>query len=258
MQLRIIQTALFFLIFLCFGIIQVHPQALDIVNSTGDTLLHVKNDGNVGIGTTSPAGKLHVDVDNDGDGDLFVEDSGPNKGNVGIGTTNPEGKLHIVGGADVSLAGGGNIITGSLTGANIGINQNEIMARANGQKFPLFLQAEGGDLSVHQQQPGTQFVVKDNGDVGIGTTGPGKLLHVSSATTQEGIKITAPRVELYLDDTQASSVDYSLLAGWPAAGKFAIRDMTAGADRIVIDSSGNLGIGTLSPTNILTVQQFST
>jgi len=39
--------------FLCFGIIQAHSQALDIVNSTGDTLVHVKNDGNVSIGETS-------------------------------------------------------------------------------------------------------------------------------------------------------------------------------------------------------------
>ena len=49
MYSRVVQTALFLSMFLCFGIIQAHSQALDIVNSTGDTLVHVKNDGNVSI-----------------------------------------------------------------------------------------------------------------------------------------------------------------------------------------------------------------
>ena len=78
-----IQTALFFAMFLCFGIIQVHSQALDIVNSTGDTLLHVENDGNVGIGETGPTAKLEIK-----DGDVSVTNSSTNQRvRVGLGTS---------------------------------------------------------------------------------------------------------------------------------------------------------------------------
>lgn len=47
---------------------------------------------------------------------LYVSDTGK----VGIGTTSPETKLQVQGGTDVSLSGGGFIVSGSLTATNIG------------------------------------------------------------------------------------------------------------------------------------------
>jgi len=64
---RIIRTVVSVSLFLCLGIIKAHSQALDIVNAAGDTLVHVKNDGNVGIGTTVPTGKLTI-----GSGQILV------------------------------------------------------------------------------------------------------------------------------------------------------------------------------------------
>lgn len=65
----------------------------------------------VGIGTSTPAGKLHVDVDGDGGADLLVLGSGAGKGNVGIGTRSPAGKLHVdadgSGGADLFVPASG-------------------------------------------------------------------------------------------------------------------------------------------------------
>lgn len=51
-------------------------------------------------------------------------------------------------GNDVSLSGGGIIMTGVENGQNIAIDTNEIMARNNGQAAPLHLNLEGGDVVI--------------------------------------------------------------------------------------------------------------
>ena len=68
-------------------------------------------------------------------------------GNVGIGATSPDAKLNVQGGSDVALSGGGFIITGDLSSTNIGIDNNEIMARDNGAVSNLYIQHEGGSAS---------------------------------------------------------------------------------------------------------------
>lgn len=69
--------------------------------------------------------------------------------NVGLGTATPNSKLEIVGGSDVEVTNGlGFIVLGDVGGTNIGIDNNEIMARNNGAIATLFLNANGGDVSV--------------------------------------------------------------------------------------------------------------
>jgi hypothetical protein len=67
---------------------------------------------------------------------------------IGIGTANPLTKLHILGGADASLTTHGSIVAGSITGANLVIDNNEIIARNNGSNAKLFIQAEGGETEI--------------------------------------------------------------------------------------------------------------
>jgi hypothetical protein len=89
---------------------------LNVTNSNpaSPSLLYVRNDGNVGIGTTMPTAKLaingglHVGGDSDPgdnnllvDGTLAVMGNSTLIGNVGIGTTAPLAKLAINGGLHV-------------------------------------------------------------------------------------------------------------------------------------------------------------
>jgi len=67
-------------------------------------------------------------------------------GNVGIGTATPAVKLHVVGGTDTAPGSGGYVVTGSTTGPNISIDNNEIMARNNGAVATLNINASGGDV----------------------------------------------------------------------------------------------------------------
>jgi hypothetical protein len=90
------------------------------------------------------------------------------------------GTLQLLGGTDAAVSGGGIIISGPLTGLNIGIDGNEIMARSNGATSTLHLNADGGNLAIN----GSNAV----GNVGIGTSSPGNRLHVRQAIANRAIE----------------------------------------------------------------------
>ena len=69
-------------------------------------------------------------------------------GNVGIDTADPAFRLQITGGSDAEPDGGGYLVIGDHTAANIVIDNNEIMARNNGVTSPLYLQNDGGSVRV--------------------------------------------------------------------------------------------------------------
>jgi hypothetical protein len=69
-------------------------------------------------------------------------------GSVGINTTAPAGLLHVNGTGDSEPSGGGVIVVGLTSSGNISIDGNEIMARDNGGTSTLFLNNDGGDVSV--------------------------------------------------------------------------------------------------------------
>ena len=89
-------------------------------------------------------------------------------GNVGIGNTTAAIPLQVTGGTDATLtAGSGHIMIGQESGANLLMDNNEIMARNNGATSTLSIQSFGGDFKLHGQgAAGTQFIVDNNGKMG--------------------------------------------------------------------------------------------
>jgi len=76
-----------------------------------------------------------------------------------------------------------------------------------------------------------KFVVEQTtGYIGVGTTNPSYLLHMSSADIPNGTR-------LIIENTNASGKEYGLIAD--NTGVFSIRDLSASADRLSISSSGN-------------------
>ena len=179
--------------------------------------------GNVGIGTASPAYPFHVKkniantwiaglhnqgtgpqdyglvVRADGGDPLLVQTESLNAlnvkqdGNIGIGTTSPGTKLHINGGNDASLGGGGFLLIGPESGMNMVLDDNEIIARNNGNPSKLYLNKDssnvvvnvleitgGSDLAEPFEVAGTESI-KPGMVVAIDPENPGKLVVSSEA-----------------------------------------------------------------------------
>jgi hypothetical protein len=97
-----------------------------------------------------------------------------------------------------------------------------------------------------------------SGQVGIGTTTPSQKLHVYGAggdgTTRAIIQDTGANSQAIVRLTNdARSYDIKIDGANQSDDSFKIYDATAAADRFVINSSGNVGIGTTTPWGKLSI-----
>ncbi|MDO8564402.1 MAG: hypothetical protein Q7R88_00205, partial [bacterium] len=175
-------------------------------------------------------------------------------GNVGIGTTSPASLLSVHGNSYVSG-------TGFFGGAITATSTLAIQSTTATSTFST------GGLTVGT----SQFVVQQtSGNVGIGTTSPSRYLSVTDDGTYSayfsgrvGIGTRSPNRLLELASEGFAGVRYTDTtsggSSWEAgtrehfAGDFAIRDVTNLATRLLIDSSGNVGLGTTTPYTGLTI-----
>lgn len=168
--MKTIQVILGTLLVAVFCVSNLQAQKLRVEGSSGDENTAFSG-GFLLLGSTS-VGQANLGLDansiqarlDGGISTLFIQEFGGNTilnnngGQVGISTSTPDAKLHILGGTDVNSADGGYLIHGSLTGTNLGIDNNEIQARFNGESSTLFINPEGGNITM----------ARDDGGVAIG------------------------------------------------------------------------------------------
>ncbi len=268
----------------------VSTNALTLGTESGTALTIPNASTNVGIGTVSPGEKLEVsgnikissssnylqasNIQNlisggtfriknfsgsslaefQNDGDVYIP------GNVGIGTNSPESPLHISNSTD-------ELLKLTSTGAN-----SEIRFSPNTSAFDVRIgaTASSANSEFYVETAGTKRLYVDNsGNVGIGTTSPSQKLQVAGHTRISGVGNG-----LYFDTTGSTESnviatinDYETLiatnrgsAGFGVIGNSDIRFgfgtsyNTAQTKLYINGSSGNVGIGTTSPSQKLDIQ----
>jgi hypothetical protein len=212
----------------------------------------------LGIGTTSPSEPLHISHASAGNAALRIDNTGDdvraaffsgtgyfginalnvantatkniilasNGANVGIGTDSPfsNARLQVNTGTNLNLA----VQTGTTETSGMKINAFNDAGSAN---IPLEL---NGSVMLLKTGETEAIRIDSSGNVGIGESNPQELLHLTATTPVFRMQGGSRTYQQYVSGTN-----------------FIIRDVTATANRITLDSSGNVGIGTDSPNQML-------
>jgi len=286
--------------------------------------LSITSGGNVGIGTTSPAYKLDVNVASNSDA-LRVQQSGASRfilngdgvmtwgagaasgylswdnnlavvggqtnnalalyagagekvrittgGNVGIGTTSPAAKLDIVGSnSGLALSFGTTVPNNPLFintyggWSGIGMDSGTAGVRIVGEytgNSPVVDMGYYTSATVQHANWTSVMMVRQGGNVGIGNTAPNQKLELSvgngvtgglrinyaASATGEGMDIT------YLNTGATTTSFDSRYNSDSAVMRFRMKTAATAVTAMTILGSGNVGIGTTSPNDVLVVSK---
>ena len=201
-------------------------------------------------------------------GDAFTIRS---DGNVGIGTTSPESKLHIVnpGSDNSSLTLKGNLIEvngGSLSRyQDISFTAYQAAGTAAIRHYANAWQNSRSELAFLVNDNNGLFEalrINNQGYVGIGTTSPSALLEVKSSTGET--KSEGSILSINRNHTGCGAIfrlgnngseHWEIKNGLQGCGNLGDLNFInlANEHAFTIQQSGNIGIGTTSPTEKLSV-----
>ena len=241
----------------------------------------------VGIGISTPTTALEVEGSVNISGGLNVTAGNvllaTTSGNVGIGTVTPSGLLHVNSAAtpadsqflvQANGAGGLSGLAYSADNVELGFDiywdGDAWKSLDAGSNFEIYKASDklqiryDSGIAVGSTPSMNEGIVLDtSGKVGIGTTGPTKNLQIgriqagqataspltfSLGDTYSNTAGANPKIEVFNDGTNvygfgvsATQFDFML----PSGARYVWN--IAGSEKVRIDSSGNVGIGTTTP-----------
>jgi hypothetical protein len=167
-------------------------------------------------------------------------------GNVGVGTSSPSSRLHVAGGADSTIRNTASSGSSWFVGSN---SSGYILH--NESNTPMLFTTNGTE----------RMRIDSSGNVGIGTSSPSYKLTVADPTNdaQAGVvAVAANRAAIlnlqgtiagfnWVKSNTNGTADWQI-GGGAAAGTLTFATGSSNTERMRIDSSGNVGIGTSSPS----------
>ena len=184
--------------------------------------MRIDSSGNVGIGTASPATKLVINEPANGTSDILTLHADSDGG----GSNNGIASIKLMGNSNhAAYIKGGHLTSG---------------------KTILTFHTDDYPSSYSPQE---RLRIDSSGNVGIGTTSPGRQLEVNSNTANTFIRILSSdsgNAGIEFGD-QSDTVQGAIYQD-SSDNSLKINGYN-NATRMLIDSSGNVGIGTTSPAN---------
>ena len=204
-------------------------------------------------------------------------------GDVGIGVSAPDGTLHVHSGTAGSVTANGNadnlIVEHNGTGgisiltpdANHGYlmfgsptsNEGAILRyRDSDNIFAIGTEDAAGELQFRTGAGSEALRIDSSGNCGIGTSSPSELLHTVKASGTSRVRFEASASHSFArlvagSTSYNSGVEFfsgtTNTANITAQGGGELVVEANGSERMRIDSSGQVGIGTSSPSAPLTV-----
>src|SRR3989344_4489268 len=213
------------------GVTSQSADLFRVFSSSDSSLFNVTGAGNVGIGTTSPQANLGIA------GSLGVNSTQlvlAANGNVGIGTTSPQSVLAVS--RALTSAGGISNAESLLTLVNTSTSNNAVLRfETPSSASESVIGYVGGDFSIRNGANTRLMYFAQGGNIGIGDTGPDAILDIVSGTAATPV--------LRLEHAASPSSDYFQIG----------TNGSTNGDVLTINSSGKVGIGTTSPSNLLSV-----
>jgi len=237
--------------------------------SLGTGGLNIANGGNVGIGTTSPtyaldvAGNVGVDqyITHNGDTNTYIDFQNNyvgmvangkvlvnNDGNVGIGITSPQTQLNLkhASAPNIRLTRITAATSGGMGAIQFGNSTDQILAQIRSEQDGatdagkiIFSTEATGAGETDALTLGSDNSATFAGDITMSSAGNTELIIATTDTNDSNTKIS------FRDSGgEAGRLDYSHYLN-------ALKVFVNSAERMRIDSSGNLGIGETSPDTLL-------